>query len=143
VGTVADAASGIVAGASIEAVDQSTGQSRTVRTNEASQYPLIGLAPGVYKISAAATGFRQAVIQRVDVEVAKSYNLNFSLEVGAVSESVEVAVSAAAELQNPRCGRRRGNQWRVPAAHAGDQSIGADVFFSYSPWWFRPEPSRP
>src|SRR5438552_2258932 len=76
VGEVVDATGGVVAGAAITAADQSTGQSRSARTNQAGQYTLTGLAPGAYKITASANGFRQAVVARFDVEVAKSYNVN-------------------------------------------------------------------
>ena len=99
VGTVADPSGGMVAGASVEAVDQSTGQSRTALSNGAGEYTLTALAPGAYKITVSANGFRQAVVPRFNVEVAKSYNVNFALQVGSVSETVEVTESAAAELQ--------------------------------------------
>ncbi len=99
IGEVTDPSGAAVNGALIEAVDTSHSQARQARTNESGQYTVTGLLPGTYKVSAAAPGFRQSVVARFDVEVAKSYHLNFALQVGAVSESVDVTATAAAELQ--------------------------------------------
>src|SRR5262245_21443855 len=99
VGTVTDPSGGTVTGALIKGVDDSTGQSRSALTNKAGEYALTGLGPGAYKITASATGFRQALVPRFVVEVAKSYNVNFALELGSVADSVEVKETAASELQ--------------------------------------------
>lgn len=99
VGVVSDRSGGMVANASIEATDQTTGQTRSVRTSTSGQYTFPGLPPGPYRITVSAPGFRQASVSRLDVQVAKSYNLDFALEVGALTETVEVAEHVAAELQ--------------------------------------------
>jgi hypothetical protein len=99
VGTVSDLSGGGLAGAMIEAEDQSTGQTRRTASNESGQYTMTALQPGIYRISASATGFRQSVVPNFDVDVAKSYNLNFTLQVGSVTETIEVTATAAAELQ--------------------------------------------
>ncbi|MBI3951769.1 MAG: hypothetical protein HY314_15075 [Acidobacteria bacterium] len=44
-------------------------------------------------------GFRQAVIPSLKVEIAKSHLVNVTLEVGAMTEVVEVAAGAEVELQ--------------------------------------------
>jgi hypothetical protein len=99
VGALADQSGGMISGGAIEASDQATGFVRTARTNESGEYALTGLPPGSYKVTASARGFRQSVVPAFQVEISKSYNLNFALQVGAVSESVEVTETTAAELQ--------------------------------------------
>lgn len=99
VGQVTDPSGGFIRGADVKAVDQATGHTHQTQTNDAGQYTLTGLLPGVYNISVSAAGFRQSVAAGLDLDIAKSYNLNFRLEVGPVTETIEVVASAAAELQ--------------------------------------------
>ena len=99
VGAVTDPSGAAIAGAVIELVDQSSHQTRRQTASQEGQYTITSVLPGGYRISATAPGFRQSVVATMTVDVAKSYVLNFSLEVGAVTDSVEVKASAAAELQ--------------------------------------------
>ncbi len=98
-GTVTDSTGGAVSVATIEVTEIDTGQSRRVETNSDGQYTVPGMLPGKYRVSAVAAGFRQSVVSSVPVDVSKSYNLNFTLAVGPVSASIEVAANAGAELQ--------------------------------------------
>lgn len=99
VGEVADPSGSVLPNALIEAVDRARGQARQIRTNESGKYTLSALPPGSYKVTVSAAGFRQSVLPSFEVAVAKSYNLNFTLQVGSISESVEAVATAAAELQ--------------------------------------------
>jgi hypothetical protein len=99
VGAVSEASGGIVSGAAIEVVDPASGQTRSARSNEAGEYTIPNLPPGVYKVTASVPGFRQSVVPGLNVEVAKSYTLNFTLQVGDRSDTVEVKDTTAAELQ--------------------------------------------
>src|SRR5215470_15140672 len=56
-GTVRDASGAVVAGATVTARNAATSAERTVQTGENGQYNLPGLAPGVYQITVASTGF--------------------------------------------------------------------------------------
>src|SRR6266568_1042238 len=97
VGVVTDASGAAMAKASVELLDHSSQQLRRQPANEAGQYTFAGVLPGSYRVSASATGFRQAVVPSLNVDVAKSYTLNFTLELGAVSDTVEVQAGAAVE----------------------------------------------
>jgi len=55
--------------------------------------------PGAYTISVTKTGFRTSVISSQTVEVGLQLTINVVLEVGSVSSTVEVTVTAGAELQ--------------------------------------------
>src|SRR5438034_784359 len=99
VGLVTDASGAAIARVSIELLDPSSQQVRRQTANEVGQYTVTGLLPGNYRVSASAPGFRQSIVPSLMVDVAKSYVLNFSLDLGAVSDSIEVKAGAAVELQ--------------------------------------------
>lgn len=98
-GIVTDPAGAVLAGASIELVDLATNQVRKQTTNEAGHYIFTAVLPGIYKITASMPGFRHAVVPSLKVDVAKSYQVNLTLEVGQIAEVVEVTAGAGVELQ--------------------------------------------
>jgi len=98
-GTITDPQGAVVSGAEVELIDLSTNQSRKQVTNASGQYLFPSILPGSYKVTVTMQGFRQAVVQSLKVDVAKSYQLNLSLEVGGVTEMVEVTAGVGVELQ--------------------------------------------
>jgi hypothetical protein len=98
-GTVTDPRGAVVAGASVEMLDIATNQARKATTNEGGQYNFTAVLPATYKLTVSMTGFRQAVIPSLKVDVTKSHQVNITLEVGQVAEVVEVTASAGVELQ--------------------------------------------
>lgn len=98
-GTVSDPTGAVVPGASVELTDLATNLSRSQQTNAAGQYMFANVNPGTYKLSVTMQGFRQASVPSLKVEVAKTYTMNFTLEVGAMAEVVEVTAGAGVELQ--------------------------------------------
>ncbi len=114
-GTVADANGAVLSGAEVELSDLSTNQSQKLSTNNEGQYSFLRVLPGTYKIAVTARGFRQAVVTSLKVEVAKSYTVNLTLEIGRVDEVVEVAAGVAVELQK--------NDSTVGAVIGGEQLL--------------------
>ncbi|HJT88527.1 MAG TPA: carboxypeptidase-like regulatory domain-containing protein, partial [Bryobacteraceae bacterium] len=98
VGQVTDASGSAIPGASIELTDLSSKQTRRQPANAMGQYTISGVVPGNYQVSASARGFQQSEVSSLTVQVAKSYIVNFTLQVGNVSESIEVKADTA-ELQ--------------------------------------------
>lgn len=98
-GTVIDPTGAVIAGAEVIVTEMATNVSRTTKTNESGQYVITNLSPGVYRITATAPGFRQAVVSALKIDVAKGYTVNFTLEVGEIAETVEVTAGAGVELQ--------------------------------------------
>jgi len=98
-GIVKDPSGAVIPGSEVTMVDKSTNRSTSTATNSVGQYNFVALQPGTYRITASAPGFRQSVIEEFKVEVAKSYNLDFTLEIGAWAETVTVVAAGAAELQ--------------------------------------------
>jgi hypothetical protein len=97
-GVVSDASEAVVPGAKVELLEKATGLARTQETSATGEYIFANVLPGNDTISVTMKGFRQAEVV-ISVEVAKSYNINVTLKVGAATEAVEVRAGAGAELQ--------------------------------------------
>jgi hypothetical protein len=93
-GTVADPSGAVIAGASITVTNEATGVARTAETNEAGSYTVPFLNPGVYTITAESEGFRSARTAGLTLQVGAAVRNNFTLEVGVVTEVVEVEAGA-------------------------------------------------
>ena len=90
-GTVLDGAGGHIPDVSITALNLNTGISTVQRSNEAGVYTFLTLAPGAYRFTAEKPGFRKRVIEGALLRVGDHFDQNLLLEVGAVSESVEIS----------------------------------------------------
>jgi hypothetical protein len=64
-----------------------------VLTSSSGVYRVPFLAPGKYDVTASATGFKTVSRQAVDVQVDSAVRVDFTLNVGTVSETVEVTAS--------------------------------------------------
>jgi hypothetical protein len=95
VGSVMDGQSSVVAGSVITVKDKGTGVSRTVTTDTTGSYRIFPLNPGRYELSATHPGFKTKIVPEVILELASTVKVDFTLEVGQVSESVEVTATAA------------------------------------------------
>ena len=98
IGTVTDKNGAVLSGAEVEITNAATNQSQKQATNQDGQYNFPAVLPGSYTITVTKQGFRKANVSTFQVEVTKSYPLNFSLEVGEVQQTVEVTATATAEL---------------------------------------------
>lgn len=106
VGTVTDPTGAAVPNATVTATNTGTGVKTSGVTNAGGQYRLSNLPPGTYDLSAAATGFSTATLKNVPVELNKVATANITLQVGQVSESVNVTEApplidtTTAQIQN-------------------------------------------
>jgi hypothetical protein len=69
---------------------------RTLTTDLLGRFSASGLTPGFYDVTVVKTGFRKVEAKHNEVVVNSSSTLNLSLQVGNVSEVVEVTSSAVA-----------------------------------------------
>ena len=88
-GTVTDPSGAHVVGAAVIALNIDTGVSTSVVTNQAGVYAT-HLPPGKYTFSAEHPGFRKAVVNAVELQVAAVLVVNMGLELGQTTETVEV-----------------------------------------------------
>lgn len=89
-GTVTDPAGAIVAGAQVKAVNNGTANSRAVSTGSNGTYTFTDLAPGIYNITVTKDGFKTETQQNIELHVSSTVVTDVKLQVGTVSEVVEV-----------------------------------------------------
>jgi hypothetical protein len=94
-GSVQDASGAVLPGVEITATQIETGVSRMTVTNETGLYVLPNLPLGPYRLEATLPGFRTFVQTGVVLQVGSNPTLNVVLQVGQVSEQVEVQANAA------------------------------------------------
>lgn len=93
-GTVTDASGAPVPEAQVSLTETQTGVETRATTTASGIYRAPYLLPGVYKISVTKSGFRTAVSENVTLHVAQTLTLDFRLELGQVTETVNVSSEA-------------------------------------------------
>ena len=93
-GIVTDAQGAAVPGATVEVRNSGTNAAFRTATNEAGFYTAPGLAVGSYEIAVEASGFKRTLRSGVVLEVDQKASINLAMEVGQVSERVEVVAEA-------------------------------------------------
>ena len=92
-GTVSDADGGVVPGTTVTVTNLGTGQEWTATTDAAGHYTLPLLPPGVYRVTTALQGFKSATREPVPIQVNQQQRVDFTLEVGQLSEQVTVTAA--------------------------------------------------
>ncbi|MBY0373735.1 MAG: TonB-dependent receptor, partial [Bryobacteraceae bacterium] len=93
-GAITDKSGAAMGGAKITVQNLETQIAREATTDEAGLFTVPLLPPGRYKVTAQKQGFRQAFQDNLTLEVNQTVRVEFQLEVGQVTESVEVKASA-------------------------------------------------
>ncbi|HEX8151201.1 MAG TPA: TonB-dependent receptor [Pyrinomonadaceae bacterium] len=102
-GTVRDPQGAAVTKAEVTILEETTGQTRTVRTGDDGTYSAQSLPVGRYTVSTAPAGFKKTVAPGVEVHIADRVVVDLTLEVGGVGETV--TVTGAAQLVETESGR--------------------------------------
>src|ERR1700728_5480590 len=89
-GLVVDPSGRVVADADIVILNEGTGLRYNGQTNDAGIYTVSILPPGQYRIQVSKAGFKTLIKPGVILYVQSAVVLNFTLPLGAVSESVTV-----------------------------------------------------
>jgi hypothetical protein len=93
-GVVADSSGSVIAGAKVTARNPQTNFAREAVTNTAGNYSFPELPPGIYDIRVETQGFKTEVRTSIELQVQQALRLDFRLEVGTLSETVEVSAAA-------------------------------------------------
>src|SRR5260370_30785672 len=99
-GSVTDASGAVVANAKVTATNAETNSVREVTTDQAGNYVITLLPPGIYNLAVEAKGFKRAHQNNFELRVNQRGEINVQLQLGPASEAVEVQ-AAAATLESP------------------------------------------
>jgi hypothetical protein len=101
VGEIKDQSEAAVPGAKVTVTNRQTNESRETEASPDGTFAFPTLQSGVYDVRVSRQGFQTYTRQDVAVTINSTVRVNVSLQVGAVSESINVSGSAAA-LQTDR-----------------------------------------
>jgi hypothetical protein len=93
-GTVADPTGAVISRAQVSATNADTGVSREAFSDASGNYVMTMLPPGNYNLSIESQGFRRLLQSGITLEVNQRARVDFTLQVGQVNETVEVAATA-------------------------------------------------
>jgi hypothetical protein len=93
-GTVTDQKGAVVPNATVTVRNQATSVERSTQTDSDGNYAIASLPVGTYSIQVEAQGFKRELVQNFAVEVGRTIQRNFELEVGTVSENITVTADA-------------------------------------------------
>lgn len=93
-GLVTDSSGAAASGARVTATEVATGVVRSVLTNETGNYTLALLPVGNYELKVELAGFKSEVVTNIRVETAAQVRQDFSLQIGNLTETVQVSASA-------------------------------------------------
>ena len=91
-GLVTDPGGALVPGAQVVLINQATGVKQHTVTTSAGLYTFISLNPGAYQVNVSQKGFKLAAHSNVTVTVDQVTEVNVTLEIGAITETVNVTV---------------------------------------------------
>ena len=94
-GTVKDEQGGVVASATVRALNVETGLSRSVTTDAQGAYLIEHLPVGRYKVDVEATGFKRFLQENLQLTVDQTQTLNVTLAIGVQTQTVTVTEAPA------------------------------------------------
>jgi Carboxypeptidase regulatory-like domain len=94
-GTISDPNGALVPGAQVSLADKATGVTEHTVSSSAGVYSFISLNPGVYVVTASKSGFATVVQEKVTVNVDQTTEVNITLRVGTISQTVTVTEGVA------------------------------------------------
>jgi hypothetical protein len=94
VGTVTDNTGAVVPGASVKLINTETQFVYNGLTSPEGAYYVPNLIPGTYRLTIEATGFKRYIREGIILRTSEQPRIDVKLEVGAVTESIQVDASA-------------------------------------------------
>ena len=90
-GTVTDSTGAVLPAAEVVVMESQTRVETRAVTNDSGVFRFPYLPPGLYKITVSKTGFRPSAVDNITLRVAQILTVDFKLDVGQVTETVEVS----------------------------------------------------
>lgn len=116
-GVITDPNGAVIPNASVSFRNESTGQTLSTTTDSFGRFSQSGLPPGTYTVIANASGFNTLNVLNTKL----GRNLNLSLEIGSISQTVQVSASQIADL--PLQGRSTSSLLNLQAARRGEENF--------------------
>jgi len=89
-GTVTDNTGAVIPAAEVTVTNVNTGSLRSVTTGQSGVYSVPFLQPGTYAVAVEKAGFRRSERTGIRVEVTQTARVDFQLQLGEVTEVIEV-----------------------------------------------------
>lgn len=93
-GTVTDATGAVIPNATVTVRNEATGEERTTQTDSAGLYVVPSLPAGTYRVEVKSTGMQTMAAPDLVVPVSTTVRQDFSLQVGATTQTVEITAAA-------------------------------------------------
>ena len=93
-GRVSDAQGGVLPGVTVTVRNQDTGMYRETVSGDDGSFIATGIVPGRYEVSAELQGFKKFNRRDLVLEVGKTASIDVALEVGALTETVNVTTES-------------------------------------------------
>ncbi|MBC8165477.1 MAG: carboxypeptidase regulatory-like domain-containing protein [Bryobacteraceae bacterium] len=94
VGDARDSSGSVMPGVKVTVTNEGSGETYTQVIGDTGAYTFNTLIPGTYRVRAERSGFRPIQIQGIVLQVNQTARFDLAMEVGAVTESVNVSASA-------------------------------------------------
>lgn len=93
-GIVVDPSGSVIQDADIEILNEATSVHYSSKTNDAGIYTVTILPPGQYRVQVSKVGFKTLIKPGIILNVQSALALNFTMPIGATSESITVESGA-------------------------------------------------
>jgi hypothetical protein len=93
-GVIDDSTGQVLAGTTVTLTYVATGLKKSFTTNSNGQYTFTFLEPGTYIVEVQAPGFKNYRQSNIKLEVGQTAELNVSMAVGAIAETVDITAAA-------------------------------------------------
>lgn len=93
-GRVTDPSGQVIANANVKITEVAKQESHTAVTDSTGHYVLPNLSVGAYRLEVSAQGFKTYVQSGITLQVASNAQINVTMQIGSVSESVNVEANA-------------------------------------------------
>lgn len=105
-GRIVDSSHAGIPGATLVVVNKQTGDRTVTISTDTGNYTAGPLKIGIYQIAVELVGFKRATAENIDIHAQDRVRVDFTLEVGEISESVSVyAQTPLLESENPTLGQ--------------------------------------
>src|SRR5712672_1871751 len=101
-GFVRDQSGAIISGAKLTLINVATNAKEEAMSDSNGSFQFLQLAPAVYSLQVEASGFKKEAVNGVLVQVDQITHLDATLQVGSVTETVEVLSEATPLLESDR-----------------------------------------